>query len=104
MKRGWWKGLVVPAVLVIAWEVSIRLSETTSMSLAPPSEVIAALARVLFDGSILSATRDTLISAGAGLIIGGVFGLVLGILFGLVPLIDRLMDCLLYTSPSPRDS
>ena len=92
MKRGWWKGLVVPAVLVIAWEVAIRLSETTSMSLAPPSEVIAALARVLFDGSILSATRDTLISAGAGLIIGGVFGLVLGILFGLVPLIDRLME------------
>lgn len=92
MTRNGWKGLVVPGLLVIVWEVAMRLTDTTSMSLAPPGAVMTALARVVFDGSILVATRDTLISAGAGLLIGGVLGLVLGMVFGLIPLIDKLME------------
>lgn len=92
MKRGWWKGLVVPAALIVAAEIAMQMSGTTSMSLAAPSEIAAALGRVLFDGSILAATRDTLASAGVGLLIGGGLGLLLGMLFGLLPLVDRLME------------
>lgn len=92
MNGTWWKGLVVPAALVIAAELAMRVYGSTSMSLAAPSEVAAALGRALADGSMLVATRDTLVSAGAGLALGGAGGLVLGILFGLVPKVDRLME------------
>ena len=89
---GWWRGLVVPAALVVAAEGAMRIYGSTSMSLAAPSDVLAALVRALLDGSILVATLNTLAAAGAGLALGGVIGLALGILFGLVPPLDRLME------------
>lgn len=92
MSANAWKGLVIPAILLIAAEAAMRLNGSTSMSLAAPSDVFAALARVLFDGSILVATGDTLITAGAGLALGGLIGLAIGILFGLVRPLDRLME------------
>lgn len=92
MKGQWWKGLVVPAVLIVLAELAMRVYGSTSMSLAAPSDILAALARALADGSILVATRDTLVTAGAGLAIGGAVGLALGILFGLVRPLDRLME------------
>ncbi len=92
MSGGSWKGLVVPIVLVAAAEVAMRVNGSTSLSLAAPSDVAAALARALSDGSMLAATRDTLVSAGAGLAIGGLLGLALGILLGLVRPVDRLME------------
>lgn len=92
MRRAWWRGLVVPAALIATAETAMRVRGSTSMSLAPPSDIVAALARALADGSMLAATRDTLLSAGAGLALGGVIGLALGILFGLVRPVDRLME------------
>lgn len=87
-----WKGLVVPAALIAAAELAMRVYGSTSMSLAAPSDIIAALGRALADGSMLVATRDTLVAAGAGLALGGALGLALGILFGLVKQVDRLME------------
>ncbi|MCR5857950.1 ABC transporter permease [Mesorhizobium sp. J428] len=92
MKEQWWKGLVVPAVLIVLAELAMRVYGSTSMSLAAPSDILAALVRALADGSILVATRDTLVTAGAGLAIGCAVGLALGILFGLVRPLDRLME------------
>jgi ABC-type nitrate/sulfonate/bicarbonate transport system permease component len=90
--RGWWKGWVVPATLILAAEAAMRVFGSTSMSLAAPSDVFVAFGRILVDGSILVATRDTLIAAGAGLALGGVLGLALGFLFGLIKPLDRLME------------
>lgn len=86
------KALAVPAVLIVAAEIAVRLSDTTSTSVAPPSAVAVALVEALGDGSMLAATRDTLIGAFAGLGLGAAIGLVLGILFGLVKPLDRLME------------
>jgi len=92
MSGQWWKGLIVPAALIVLAELAMRVYGSTSMSLAAPSDILAALVRALADGSILVATRDTLVTAGAGLAIGGAVGLALGILFGLVKPLDRLME------------
>ncbi len=92
MRGDWWKGLVAPIVVIAAAEFAMRINGSTSMSLAAPSDIAAALGSALLDGSMLAATRDTLISAGAGLAIGGLLGLALGILFGLVSPVDRLME------------
>lgn len=89
---GRWRGLVVPAALVLAAEAGMRLWGSTSLSLAAPSDIAAAFVRVLLDGSLVAATLNTLATAGAGLALGGLAGLAIGILFGLVRPLDRLME------------
>ena len=91
MTNGWWKGLIVPVVLLIVAEIAMSASGSDSLTLAAPSDVLAAFGRIIMDGSLLAATRDTLVTSGAGLLIGGLAGLLLGILFGLVEIVDRLM-------------
>lgn len=86
------RALALPAVLLVAAEAAVRLSGTTSQAIAAPTAVAAALVEAFADGSILLATRDTLLGACAGLAIGSAIGLVLGVLFGLVKPLDRLME------------
>lgn len=86
------KALALPVTALALAEIAARVIGVQSDSLAPPSAVFAALFEALRDGSILHATRDTLVSAFAGLAAGGVTGLVLGILLGIVPPFDRLME------------
>jgi ABC-type nitrate/sulfonate/bicarbonate transport system permease component len=86
------KALLVPVAALLAFETWARAIHLQSDSLAPPSAVAAALASALQDGSVLIATRDTLISAFAGLLIGGAIGLALGIALGIFHIFDRLME------------
>lgn len=92
MSGVWWKGLVAPAALILAAEIAMRAYGSVSMSLAAPSDILLALLRILADGSLLAATRDTLVAAAGGLALGGLMGLAIGILFGLVRPLDRLME------------
>jgi ABC-type nitrate/sulfonate/bicarbonate transport system permease component len=86
------KGLVFPIAALLALETAARVTHLRSDSLAPPSEILAAFMEALADGSLLAATRDTLLSAFAGLAIGGSTGLLLGIGLGMMPVLDRLME------------
>jgi len=85
------KALVLPAALLIVLEVWARSVEIHSDALAAPSAILMALVGAFADGSILAATRDTLISACAGLLLGSALGLALGIALGLVRPFDQLM-------------
>lgn len=86
------KALLIPAVLLVAAEIAVRVSGTQSLAVAAPSQVVVALAEALGNGTMLAATRDTLACAIGGLVIGSLIGLVLGLIFGLVEPIDRLME------------
>ena len=86
------KALLLPFSVLVGLEIWARLVHLQSDSLAPPSAVAAALAEGFGDGSFLIATRDTLISAFAGLLIGGVIGLGFGIALGIFQIFDRLME------------
>jgi ABC-type nitrate/sulfonate/bicarbonate transport system permease component len=86
-----WRGFVLPAALLIAAEIGARAGGPSD-SVAPPSEVAISFIEALRDGSLLTATRDTLACAFGGLAIGGAIGLTLGILFGAIPTLDRLME------------
>lgn len=87
-----WKGLLLPAGLLVAMEIWFRTSGIITDTLAPPSAVVTAFASAMMQGAILSSTLTTLGGAFGGLLIGGSIGLFLGILFGLVPFLDRLME------------
>ncbi|MGO8910842.1 MAG: ABC transporter permease [Bradyrhizobium sp.] len=86
------KALLLPILVLVALEIWARMVHLQSDSLAPPSAVAAALAEGFKDGSFLIATRDTLISAFAGLLIGGAIGLAFGIALGISHIFDRLME------------
>jgi ABC-type nitrate/sulfonate/bicarbonate transport system permease component len=86
------KAFLLPVAALVLLEVWARAIHLQSDSLAPPSAVAAALAEAFKDGSVLAATRDTLISAFAGLAIGGAIGLAFGIALGIFRVFDRLME------------
>jgi ABC-type nitrate/sulfonate/bicarbonate transport system permease component len=86
------KPLILPVTIVVALECAARASHLQSDSLAPPSEIVVAFIGSLADGSLLLATRDTLVSAFAGLAIGAAVGLVLGLALGVFPLLDRSLE------------
>ena len=86
------KAFLLPVAALVLLEIWARAIHLQSDSLAPPSAVVAALAEAFKDGSVLTATRDTLISAFAGLAIGGAVGLAFGIALGIFRIFDRLME------------
>lgn len=87
------KGLVGPALLIVAAEIAGRMVDLQySDSLAPPSAIVMAFFEAVGDGSLPVATKDTLMTAFAGLAIGGSIGLLIGIVLGLLPVADRLME------------
>jgi ABC-type nitrate/sulfonate/bicarbonate transport system permease component len=86
------KPLLLPVALLLIFEAWARATDLHSDTLAPPSAIAAALFEALSDGSILIATRDTLLPAAAGLVLGAALGLVLGIALGVFRVFDRLME------------
>jgi ABC-type nitrate/sulfonate/bicarbonate transport system permease component len=86
------KAFLLPVATLVLLEIWARAIHLQSDSLAPPSAVAVALVEAFQDGSVLIATRDTLISAFAGLLIGGAIGLAFGIALGIFQIFDRLME------------
>jgi ABC-type nitrate/sulfonate/bicarbonate transport system permease component len=88
-----WKGLALPVTLIVAGEIFGRMANLTDIdSLAPPSAIVMAFLEAVRDGSVLTTTRDTLVTAFTGLVIGASVGLMIGILLGVLPVADRLME------------
>ena len=85
------RGLVVPLLLLALAEAGARAAGPSDV-LAPPSQVLVALLGALADGSLLLATRDTLLSAFGGLALGAGAGFLAGLALGLVRPLDRLME------------
>ena len=95
------RAFVLPIFLVILMELGAR-AHGPSDSLAPPSAIAAAFAEALGDGTLLTATRDTLASAFAGLALGGAIGLVLGVALGAAPAANRAFEAAIeLTRPIP---
>jgi ABC-type nitrate/sulfonate/bicarbonate transport system permease component len=86
------KAFLLPVAALALLEVWARAIHLQSDSLAPPSAIAAALVEAFKDGSVLTATRDTLVSAFTGLAIGGAVGLAFGIALGIFRIFDRLME------------
>lgn len=86
------KGFLLPAVLLILWEIGFRARGIESDSLAAPSQIAVAFWNAMWDGTIPRRTGETLRAALIGLAIGGGAGLVLSIIIGLITPVARLLQ------------
>lgn len=84
------RGLLVPALLLLAAEVLVNAADLSSNNIAPPSAAFAALLRIMLDGTLFVSTGQTLLATAMGLAVGGSLGLVAGILLGLSRTASRL--------------
>ena len=87
-----WRGLVVPIALLLVGEVFVVWTGYRGAAFASPSQIALAGVEALADGSIVSATTQTLVAAFAGVAIGGSIGLMLGITLGLFPRLYLLLE------------
>ena len=87
-----WRGLVLPVGLLLAAEISYLVDPWTSDSLAPPSAAGVALWGALTDGTLISATGQTLFSALVGCALGMSIGFVVGITMGLLRNLGKALD------------
>jgi NitT/TauT family transport system permease protein len=86
------KALLLPVILLVAWEIAMHVKRVESDSLAAPSQIFIAFKNAMLDGTILSRTAETLRAAMLGLALGGGSALVLSIILGLVPPVARLLQ------------
>jgi ABC-type nitrate/sulfonate/bicarbonate transport system permease component len=83
--RNAWRASAFPLALLAVAELSARLVNLQSDSLAAPSDVAFALYEAAGDGTLWHATRQTAVAALGGLALGGSIGVLIGIVFGLAP-------------------
>jgi len=86
------RGLRLPLVLILIWEAWFVASDSAGTSLASPSQIASAFLTLWMDGSMLTATLQTLAATLMGLAIGGALGIVGGLFLGLSRSFDRLME------------
>jgi ABC-type nitrate/sulfonate/bicarbonate transport system permease component len=77
------RAIAVPFLALILWELAGWTVFTPGDTTARPSGVVVALATVLRDGSLATATFETLVTAALGFAIAAVVGLAIGIPLGL---------------------
>jgi ABC-type nitrate/sulfonate/bicarbonate transport system permease component len=84
-------GLLIPSLAIVLGETAFRLGPPLGDTLAAPSAILFSFVRSLGDGTLIAATRDTLVTTFGGLVCGGSAGLAFGILLGSSSRLDRLL-------------
>jgi sulfonate transport system permease protein len=84
-----WRGWLFPLAVIVLSEALLWLYPIVSDTLAAPSKILRDGAEMLFDGSLLKATGQTLLSAATGLLIGMVSGTASGFAIGLIRTAER---------------
>ena len=91
----WAKGLIIPAVLLIVWEILSRVGIFPSNLLPAPLSVIATLLNLAFSGELFRHLGITLYRVFLGFIIGSLVATIFGALTGYSRAIYQLLDPLL---------
>jgi ABC-type nitrate/sulfonate/bicarbonate transport system permease component len=95
--RNLWRGLLVPVLLLLFWEIGGDLGWVPVQSVSKPSSIMAAWTAAVSDGSLLIATAQTLQAALAGLALATLIGVAVGVAFGLFPLLQGIVGPTLET-------
>jgi NitT/TauT family transport system permease protein len=85
------KGAVIPVALLLLWEAGSRAGVLPLDSFSRPSDIAAAFARGIADGSILVATWQTVEAALTGFALAAVAAILCGVALGLSPRLERVV-------------
>ncbi len=92
---GWFKGLIVPIILVMLWETASRLGWVAPNLLPAPSTVLGTIADLAKTGDLWKHIGITLYRVFLGFAIGVGFATILGAITGYSRLIHDLIDPLM---------
>lgn len=88
----WLISWLVPALLVVVWEVAARSGLLSPQVLPAPTKVLATAQELVQEGRLLSDLGVSLLRAAVGFAIGGLIGFSLGTLVGFSRLAEALVD------------
>jgi sulfonate transport system permease protein len=98
---GWghWKtaclGLLIPTILVAAWEILVRVGLVDRSLFSSPTQIVSELSKLVADGALLRHLESTLFRVIVGFAIGVLVATLLGALTGFSKLSRKLLDPLL---------
>ena len=85
------RGLLIPVVLIVLWEIGSRAGVLPEDTMSRPSDIAVAGWDALLDGSLLIATVQTFQTALLGLAIGSSIGIALGAFIGVSPILEGIV-------------
>jgi len=86
------RGLLVPVVLAVGWELAVRAGLSNGRLVPPPSRIYAQFDELARSGELLRHVTATLLRVAAGFGVGTGLGTVLGAISGYSTLVRRLID------------
>ena len=99
LKRFEWKdkllALIVPLLVLVAWQSAVSLQLFSEMILVPPLTVMNTLVDLARTGDLTNNIISSLKRVLSGFLLGASTGFFLGLLMGLSPLLDRLVGPLI---------
>jgi sulfonate transport system permease protein len=95
LNLSWAKGLILPLLLLIGWEILAQIGFFPPNLLPAPTSVIVTIWQLTLSGELLNHVGITLYRVILGFVIGGGVATVLGALTGYSPLLYQLLDPLL---------
>ncbi|NYH24802.1 ABC transporter permease subunit [Paraburkholderia bryophila] len=87
-----WLSWLVPALVLVLWQVAAQLGLIAPQVLPAPSSVAATALELARSGELFVHLGVSLLRAATGFAIGGTIGLALGVLVGFSPLAQALLD------------
>jgi sulfonate transport system permease protein len=94
-RLSWARGLLLPILLLILWEISVKTGVFPSNLLPAPSTVIATLLELAFSGELFRHIGMTIYRVFLGFLLGSIFATIFGALTGYSREIHQLLDPLL---------
>lgn len=85
------RGLVLPLLLLVAWELATRYHWVNLRLLVRPSLVVATFWRELHEGELLSQLGASLARDLGGALLGSISGILVGSAMGVSPVWDKLL-------------
>lgn len=90
-RRAWLRGSVLPVLLLVLWEAGSRGGVLPMDTLSRPSDIVRAAWEGFGDGTILTATWQTVQAALTGFAIAAIAGILFGVILGLSPRLERIV-------------
>ena len=86
------QGLIVPAILVVLWELVVKVGWVAPHLLPPPSELVSTVADLIKSGDIFTHIGVSSLRVLAGFGIGAALALAIGAAVGLSRRVESLLD------------